>query len=209
MAFSVAVLFSGGKDSTLAAFWAVFQGFNVVLITVKSGEDSWMFHRPNVEWTPLQAQAMELPHVMVEAKNENELEVLKHTLAELRVEGIVSGALASEYQRERIERIGDDLGIPTFAPLWHKDKPLVEMWREMDVRLVSVSAEGLGREELLKPFPRALPYGCHPFLEGGEGETFVLDAPFFSKKIVIDDVEIAWDGVRGVAWIRKAHLEEK
>ena len=47
------------------------------------------------------------------------------------------------------------------------------------------------------------------FLEGGEGETFVVDAPFFNKKITIEESDIEWDGVRGVAKIKKAKLEDK
>ena len=84
------------------------------------------------------------------------------------------------------------------------------------MRLVAVAAQGLdekwlgkrlvpedvGRLEALKP-------AVSPFLEGGEGETFVADAPFFGKRIVIDSWEKKYDGSRGVALIKKAHLEEK
>jgi diphthamide synthase (EF-2-diphthine--ammonia ligase) len=43
----------------------------------------------------------------------------------------------------------------------------------------------------------------HPFLEGGEGETFVANAPFFSKKVEIREWKKTWDGVRGVAEIKE------
>ena len=46
-------------------------------------------------------------------------------------------------------------------------------------------------------------------LEGGEGETFVTDAPFFKKRIVIEEWDKSWDGIRGVAKIKKAKLVEK
>jgi predicted ATP pyrophosphatase (TIGR00289 family) len=207
--FRVCVLFSGGKDSTLASFWAMFQGFDVVLLTIKSDEDSWMFHRPNVEWAWMQAKAMELPHILVEGTKENELDIIKKTLEEMHFDGVVSGAIASEYQRQRIEQIAQELGIPSFSPLWHKERILSQVIKRMDVRLVSVAAEGFGKEHLFAKFPLALPKGCHAMLEGGEGETFVLDAPFFNKRIVVDEVEKQWDGLRGVVWIKKAHLEEK
>ena len=51
--------------------------------------------------------------------------------------------------------------------------------------------------------------GIHPFLEGGEGETFVADAPFFKKKIMIKKWKKSWDGVRGVAEIVEAELKTK
>ena len=89
--FRVCVLFSGGKDSTLASFWAMFQGFDVVLLTIKSDEDSWMFHRPNVECAWMQAKAMELPHILVEGTKENELDIIKKTLDEMHFDYIEGG----------------------------------------------------------------------------------------------------------------------
>ena len=37
------------------------------------------------------------------------------------IEGIVCGAVASEYQRFRVEAICADLGLRTICPLWHLD----------------------------------------------------------------------------------------
>jgi diphthamide synthase (EF-2-diphthine--ammonia ligase) len=49
----------------------------------------------------------------------------------------------------------------------------------------------------------------HPFLEGGEGETFVTDASFFTKKIKIKKWNKKWDGIRGIAEIVEAELVTK
>ncbi len=203
MLMRVAVLFSGGKDSVLSAFWALSHGFEPILVTVRPPEYSMMFHHPNVELTAKQAESMGLEHVFVETTEDNWSEKLTKTFSELGAGGIVAGAIASEYQRRRIDRIGESLGIPTYAPLWHKgDEVMKEMLENMEIIVTAVSAEGLGPEFLGEPLKKivdAKKPGIHPFLEGGEGETFVTNAPFFKKKIVIKNVKKTWDGVRGVA----------
>ncbi len=211
--YRAVALFSGGKDSVFAATWALWQGFDLSLITVVSEDDSYMFHHPNTKWTSLQAEALHLPHFFIYTDNKKEIIDLKNTISRLNVDAIISGALASEYQRQRLEKIAEELSIGIHSPLWHKEKILMdEMVKWMDVVLVSVSAEGLGKEYLTKPlsyFIDNMPKGVHPLLEGGEGETFVLDAPSFEKKIVVDEWKINWEGIRGNAEIIRAHLETK
>lgn len=203
-------LFSGGKDSVFSVFCAIFQGFEPVLLTFKSEEYSMMFHHPNIKWTKLQAEAMGLKHIIIETSSKNELADLEAKLQELKPDAIFSGAIGSEYQRQRIEQIGERLGIATYAPLWHKDKVLMEeMLANFEIYTVAVSAQDLGPEFLGKQFSEIVKknLNIHPFLEGGEGETFVAYAPFFTKRIIIDEWEKQWDGVRGIAHIKKAHLE--
>jgi len=199
----VAVLFSGGKDSVYAAHWATTQGFDVILITVKPPDYSMMFHHPCVNATSKQAEAMELPQIFIETTEENWKDELIKALREVNAEGIVTGAIESEYQKKRIDAIGQELNIPTYSPFWHKGKELLqEMLDAMDVRVSAVSAEGLGPEFLGEPLQKIinakLP-NIHPFLEGGEGETFVVDAVFFKHKFKVMEWKKTWDGVRGTA----------
>jgi len=182
-------------------------------VTVEPEEYSMMFHHPNTRATRLQAQAMGLKHVFVKATEKDWRPRLRSAIAKLRAKAVVTGAIASEYQRWRIEAVAEELGIPHFSPLWHKEEALLrEMPESMEVYITAVSAEGLGPELLGAPLSelikRRVP-GIHPLLEGGEGETFVADAPFFKKRIVIKEWKKSWDGVRGVAEIRKAGLVRK
>lgn len=206
----VACLFSGGKDSVFAAFWAMYSGWDPVLVTVIPEEYSMMFHHPNAKWTSLQAEAMGLEQVTLEAK-ENELEKLKDVLSKMELKGIVTGAICSEYQKQRIDKIGYELNVPTYSPLWHKDEVLYEeITRFFDTYITAVSAEGLGEELLGTKYSElGKRKNIHPLLEGGEGETFVADAPFFKKKIEVLKWKKDWDGVRGVAHIEEAELTEK
>jgi len=207
----VAILFSGGKDSVYAASWAISQGFEVTLLTVRPPEYSMMFHHPNIDATKLQAEALGLPQVIVETTEENWREKVVEALRKLDVEGIATGAVASTYQRSRIDAIAKELGVEAFAPLWHAgEEKMEEMLATMEIYVTAVSAEGLGPEFLAEPLEkliRAKKPNVHLFLEGGEGETFVANAPLFKKRIRIRKWKKSWDGVRGVAEIEEAALE--
>lgn len=212
----VAVLFSGGKDSVYATQWAVSQGFESVLVTVSPPEYSMMFHHPNVRVTKMQAEALGLEQVFVRVTEEDWREQLIKTFRKLKAQAIVSGAVASTYQKTRVDGMAKALGIPSYAPLWHKGPEFLdEMLEGMEVYVTAVSAEGLGPEFLGEPlqklmrFVRAKKLPIHPFLEGGEGETFIADAPLFKKRIRIKKWKKSWDGVRGVAEIEEAELEDK
>ena len=223
----VAVLFSGGKDSVFATFWALMHGFDPILVTIRPPQYSMMFHHPNIEWTKKQAQVLNLAQFFVETTEENWREKLLEVFKKLKIDGIATGAVGSEYQKRRIDSIGEELGVPTYAPLWHKDisinlnNPKVdplqsdllsEMLKYFEIFVTAVSAEGLGKEFLGETFNKLISAnkkGIHPFLEGGEGETFVTDAPFFKNKINIKKWKKEFDGVRGVAEIIEANLINK
>ncbi len=216
-----AILFSGGKDSVYATHLCLSWGWDVEWLTLHPQADSMMFHHPNTKWCGLQAKAAGIRWHEVKTTHEKELDDLEKYLSVMKkrdtIEGIVSGAVASDYQKQRIEVIGENVGLPTFCPLWHK-KPafLREMLAQTEVYLVSVSAQGLGPEWLGKRFTpddvgrlSAMSPAIHPFLEGGEGETFVCDAPFFKKKIVIKKMEKKFKGMSGRADIIEAVLAPK
>jgi diphthine-ammonia ligase len=209
----VVVLFSGGKDSTFAVTWALSQGHEPILLTVSPPEYSMMFHHPNIHATKLQAEAMGLQQVFVQTSEEDWRGKIVAALKQLKAEAIVTGAVASTYQKSRIDAIAKELNIPSLAPLWNagEDK-MEEMLSTMEIYVSAVSAEGLGPEFLGEPLEklvRAKKPNVHLFLEGGEGETFVANAPCFKKRIRIKSWKKSWDGVRGVAEIEEAVLEDK
>ncbi|OIO20900.1 hypothetical protein AUJ17_04275 [Candidatus Micrarchaeota archaeon CG1_02_47_40] len=194
-----AVLFSGGKDSTLAVFFSIFQGWETSLVCVQSQEDSYMFHHPNTEWCKEQAEVMNLPISYVKTRNKTELADLKAHLKKLKIDCIITGAVASEYQKQRIDLLAHELGIRSFSPIWRKnEKVLEEMMRYFEIYMVAVAAEGIDAKFLSKRFDADMleklkKLKIHPFLEGGEGETFVSDAPFFSHRLKIG----GWDFLLG------------
>ena len=131
----VVVLFSGGKDSVYATHLCLSWGWEVEWLTLHPLENSMMFHHPNTDWCELQAKAAGIKwHEVRVTSHENELKELENAIRTLKVDGIVSGAVASEYQKQRIEVIGSHLNLPTYAPLWHKNTDLLrEMMASMEM----------------------------------------------------------------------------
>jgi diphthine-ammonia ligase len=222
----LAVLFSGGKDSTYATWVAEHQGWDVkALVSVlPRGAESLMFHFPNVRWTRLQAEAMGLPHHTIKA-GQNELLSLQEGLDKIRdslgIDGVVTGAVASDYQKSRVDQICDTLGIKSFAPLWHKDpKILVTDLKAAGFKIIlsGVAASGLDGSWLgqeltdqrwvtMEKLSRK--HGIHLTGEGGEYETFVLDAPHFKNRIGVEKSHFEWDGQSGYLVIEQASLRDK
>ena len=221
----VAALISGGKDSALAVHRVLKQGYEVkCLVTIIPLQaDSWMFHYPNIQLTDFFARAAGIPIVKAETTGAKEAELndLRLILSKLNVEGVVSGAVASEYQKSRIEGICTELGLRSITPLWHEDpyKLLQEIVDEhFETIFVGVYAYGfdaswLGRVIDSKTIERLIElnrrYQISIIGEGGEYETLVLDAPFFKKKIRLISAERTWEGQSGILLVKKAELTEK
>ncbi len=135
-------LFSSGKDSTYALWLMLKEDYPVeCLITLKSqNPESYMFHTPAVELVELQAEAIGLPLVMKETlgEKEKEMEDLRAAFREAKVryeiEGVITGALWSNYQKERIERIAAEENLKVFSPLW-------QINQETEMRLVVTTFE--------------------------------------------------------------------
>ena len=241
----VAILASGGKDSTYACWWAIMQGWKVEgLITIHiTNDDSMMFQIPNTSIAGLQAHSMGVPWlpILSDGRQEEEISDLENginglsnvnyaferivldteviefpdnlllQLANLEIDALVVGALRSDYQKTRIERMCEKLGIISYCPLWHHNPEehmhsLID--HGFDVRIVSVSTDGLGEEWLgqkitqdsLEELTRiSAKYRFNLDGEGGEFETIVVDAPHMSQPIEVSGNR-NWKGNRGT-WI--------
>ncbi|MBI4440904.1 diphthine--ammonia ligase [Candidatus Woesearchaeota archaeon] len=220
---NVGALFSGGKDSAFAVHWARLQGWDIrCLLTMKSQrDDSYMFHTPNIDFVHEQAASLGIPCLIHETLGEKE-----HELGDLRVllteakekfdlQGVVVGAIASEYQRMRVNTVCHDLGLKVFSPLWHKNPE--EYLHAVtsagySFLLTHVAAEGLGLEFLGKQIDQSSvawfiehckKHKIHPAGEGGEYESFVTNGPLFRDHLTIAEAERQWDGIRGTLAIRK------
>jgi diphthine-ammonia ligase len=209
-------LFSGGKDSAYAAYIASQKDTLICLVTLHpQREDSYMFHFPNVRWTKLQAEVMGLPQVVFETEGKKEAELedmraaLKSAIAEFSIEGVYTGALASVYQKSRVERVCAELGLKSVSPFWGIDPRthLLNLIKEnFTVIVTGVAAMGLDESWLGRTLDAKMvdqltelqkKYSLHAALEGGEGETFVLDCPLFEKKLEVLSSRKNWNGVNG------------
>ena len=195
---SWAALTSGGKDSILAVQKALDSGRRVTtLLTVRPEDpDSYMFHSANLDAVPVIARlaGMEYTEVRTHGRKEEELDDLEDGLSGLEIEGVVTGAVASEYQMNRIGAIAERLDLEVYAPLWHIDPValLAEVAERLWAIIVVCAADGLDEtflgaridapliDRLMKVASR---HHIHPAGEGGEYETLTLNAPFYSRPL--------------------------
>lgn len=221
----VVALLSGGKDSVAAV--EVAQGFawDVVgaLVLRPPQDDAWMFHTPALDVVAGVAECLGLPLLERKVRHGQAEEVadledaLRAVQAKWSPDGIISGALASEYQRTRIEAVGHRLGLKTFTPLWHKDLKaylhgvLEDDW---DVRFSRTAADGVpnawcGQRLDAAKAEAMLNHRARPHVagEGGEYETLVLDAPHYRKRLVVDKARVEATASRAT-WVVEAWRTE-
>jgi diphthine-ammonia ligase len=170
---------------------------------------------------------MELPLVLkkTEGVKEEELRDLRLALSEAKevhgIEKVYTGALASVYQKTRVESTCKDLGLTCASPLWGVDQE--EHLRRLvkdgfRVMVVSVSALGLDQSWLGRVIDeKAIDelvvlgrrYGFNIGFEGGEGETFVLDCPLFKRPVKLEVTKKQVRGDSGYLEILEASLVDR
>jgi len=206
----VGVLFSGGKDSTYAAYLAKKHGYAIsCLVTIISeNPTSYMFHIPSITKVQQQARVMKIPLLIQKTKGEKERElkdlekIIQKAKNDYKIRGIITGAVDSAYQASRVQKICDSLNLDCFNPLWQKDqlellKDIVE--NNFEVIITGVFAYPLNEtwlgkkidekyiKEITKFFEK---YKISPSGEGGETESFVLSCPLFHRSLQVVDRKI-------------------
>jgi ABC transporter with metal-binding/Fe-S-binding domain ATP-binding protein len=208
------VLFSGGKDSTYAAWLAKKAGHSIdCLITlVSQNKESYMFHTPSIELVEKQAQIMDIHLIKKETSGVKEEELIDlekaiyKAIMKHEIQGVVTGAVESVYQATRIQEICNKLGIECFNPLWQKNQ--IELLDELikskfEAIIVGAfaypfDAKWLGRKIDLKFIEKIKEleekYKINPAGEGGEFESFILNCPLFKKPLKVKDLQISGEG---------------
>jgi len=200
----VGVLFSGGKDSCLALYKFGKEKIDVLLNMMPVNRDSFMFHKPDERLLKKQAEMLNLPLIIQKTKGEKdkELEDLKKLIKKSKINKLVIGGLASNYQGSRIKKICSELGIEITAPLWNYSGE--RLWQELleddfKVIITKIACEGIPKEFIGKIIDKkkfnelknlARKYKFDLTGEGGDFESAVLDMPEFKKEIKLDfDIE--------------------
>jgi uncharacterized protein (TIGR00290 family) len=187
----VFVSWSGGKESALATYKAISQGYQVSYLVNFVSEDGKRSrsHGINAEVLALQAEATGIPLVQVKTSWEDYEENFKRVVTELKekgVEGGVFGDMDLEEHREWIERVCSELEIQPILPLWKMEPEtlLAEFWDSgFKAIVVATRLEDslLGRnldEPLVEEVKRL---GSHPCGESGEYHTLVTNGPVFQR----------------------------
>ncbi|CAN6252872.1 unnamed protein product [Urochloa humidicola] len=248
----VVALVSGGKDSCFAMMRCLDYGHKVValanLIPLDDAVDeldSYMYQTVGHQIVVSYAKCMGLPLFRRRIRGSTRDQGLKYNitagdevedmfalLSEVKrqipsISAVSSGAIASDYQRLRVESVCSRLGLVSLAYLWKQDQTLLleEMIRRGIIAItVKVAALGLkpsfhlGKElaELKCHLLRMNEsYGINVCGEGGEYETLTLDCPLFrNARIVLDNYEVILHSADSIASVgilhpQAFHLEHK
>jgi len=224
----VAVLFSGGKDSTYSIYKAKESGHQVECVATifPQSYESELLHYPNIQLTKLQAETMNLPQISIEVDSTNPNseestleEIISRAKENFNVEGIVHGGILSEFQRKRFEQVSNNLGVTLISPLWKQNqKEYMKNLLKLKFHFLIISATSGGLDEswlgkkitdddLVTLENLSEKHGFNLSFEGGEAETFVIDCPLFSYPIKIQKFKKIWDGYRGRFEIEEAKLD--
>ncbi|MBI5803214.1 diphthine--ammonia ligase [Candidatus Pacearchaeota archaeon] len=219
------VLFSGGKDSTFAAYLVKKNGYKIACLIsiVSENKESFMFHTPSISKTSVQSEAMRIPLIVQETKGEKETELMDLKKAiekakkEFHIEGIVTGAIESVYQASRVQKICDELNLECFNPLWLRNQfELLQnlIKNKFEVIITGVFAYPLDKTWLGKKIDKKFieeikklneKYKINPAGEGGEFESFVLNCPLFKKKLKVKSFQDFSAGEN--SWRRELEIE--
>ena len=227
MYMNVAILFSGGKDSTLAVETALEKGWNIkYLLSVKPNrKDCFLFHYATVEHTPKIAEMLNLKHKLITcevADPKEEAELVKKEVEKEPVDAVILGGTGlQETQIKSIKEALAPLGIDVFAS--HDGKDHGEVLKEMldkgyEICITQFASQGfdesmlgfkLTKENYQEFFEKSEKYGFHVGGEGGYFDTFVLNAPFFSKRFQFNETEKVIDGANTGHLIAKDLTEKE
>lgn len=192
---------SGGKDSLLALWHAIRQGFKpATMLTMfeESGERS-RSHGISRELMQRQADALGLELIAPSASWADYESVFVETLRSLRERNhrvTIFGDIDLQPHRDWEERVCAQAGLTPVLPLWHRNRrELAEESLALGFRSIVVctdsrylSDEFCGREFDAR-FLADLPSGVDACGENGEFHTFVYDGPLFRQKVAIHAIE--------------------
>jgi uncharacterized protein (TIGR00290 family) len=134
------------------------------------------------------------------------------------VDGLLAGAIASDYQWSRLAEVGHRLGLACYAPLWRVRPEAVlrdELASGHKFMIVAAQTEGLTPEWLGHTFDAGLleqllatarAHRFNPAGEGGEFETLVTDGPLFDRRIRVDAYHVVVGAGRSQMVVDEASL---
>ncbi len=205
----VAIMYSGGKDSTFALDFAKENGWDIrYLLSIKpTRTDCFLFHYATVEHTVHLAKMLGIKHILASCDVADpmlEAEIVKKiVLKEEKVDAVVLGGIGlQETQIRSIQKALMPSGIEVFAA--HSGEDHVAVMKQMIAKgykfmITQVAADGLnetwlGRvlasnEDVDALVACADKYGFHAGGEGGHYDTCTIDGPVFSHALDVRIIE--------------------
>ena len=186
---------SGGKESALATYKVISQGYQVSYLVNFVSEDGERSRSHGVlsNVLHLQAKGVGIPIVQVKTSWEGYEKNFKKVVAGLKEKGVKGGVFGDmdlEEHREWVERVCAELQIEPLLPLWkmEPEKLLTEFWdsgfkaivvaTRLDDSLLGRNLDGAFVEEIKR-------LGSHPCGESGEYHTLVTNGPIFQRPLEV------------------------
>ena len=191
---------SGGKDSCMACYRAVQQGYDVKLLLNFISRESkrGCFHGLEGKLLKFQAELIGIPLVQKEVSPDMSKyeEEFKAAVTELRGKDINNMIFGDIYLLEHeswVDRVCNELKIKALEPLWdNTPEKIVDEFVDLGFKAVIVSckADIMGKEYLGRLIDKELAKelkakGICPCGENGEFHTLVIDGPIFKRPINI------------------------
>ncbi len=227
----VAILYSGGKDSTFAIQTAMQKGWNIkYLISIKpTTKECFLFHYATVEQTKDLAKVLQIPHFYEKCRVADPVkeadivkEIVEGNQKTMKVDAVVLGGTGlQETQLKSIQNALRPLNVDAFASHAGEDHDLVMeqmLKNDYEILITQIASDGLkdwlGKKITKENFSQlkkdSVKYGFHIGFEGGYADTLVIDCPMFSKKMVVEDMSVIFeDDYCGHVVINKYRMEDK
>ena len=220
---NVIVSWSGGKDSCLACYKAMLEGYNVSCLvnTISREYRRVRFHGIRDGLIQTQAEAIGTALVQIETSGDNYerdfKEGVKSLISNEDIYGMVFGDIHLENSRGWAEKICRELGIRAIEPLYHK-RPEEVLLHFIDSGFEAyvtscqsdlVDKKFIGRRLDKRFLGNISKLGIDVCGENGEYHTVVTDGPIFKQRInFLESQRVLRDGY----WfldIRKCKLLSK
>jgi len=205
-----AVLLSGGKDSVFA-FHEASKLYNVstAVVMIPKNPASWMFHAINAKFAIFVAKALGIKNIIARetsGEKDKELidleEAIKEAKEKFKVKAIIAGAIASNYQKLRVEALTKKYNLGLYAPAWQKDQYSYMneiLAKGIKFIIVGIFCEGIDsrylgkvidKDDLEQLYNASKRYGFNISFEGGEAETLAIDGPLFKHRLEVKGTKI-------------------
>ncbi len=195
---------SGGKDSCLACYKAIQQGYQVkyLLNFISREHKRCCFHGIEARLLQLQAELTGIPLIQKEVTadmQEYEKE-FKEAVTELKARGIRKMVFGDIYLLDHmnwVDRVCKDLAIEPIEPLWNvSPTQILEEFIDLGFKaiIVSCQADKFGKDFIGRYIDKDLlvelkSKNICPCGENGEFHTLVVDGPLFKRRINILESE--------------------
>jgi uncharacterized protein (TIGR00290 family) len=215
-------LWSGGKDSCLAVFEGMKQGYHIsyLLNFISEADQRDELHKTKPELIQLQAEVIGIPLVQKEwsrerSKGEKMVEEIKELVSNEGISGLIAGDISLTMHRLWVKILSMGLEVKLYLPFFGRDSEKVLasfIDQGFETIVVSTSKALLDKEWI----GHKVDFQFIDYLRGrkidiggefNEYHTFVVSGPIFKRKIRIEQAEIRESDMFWFLDIKKCKLD--